>query len=157
MILAIDTGTTESGYCMFDASGKPFQFGKVKNEEMLVILETFCIGYDDPQVVVERFASFGMPIGQTTIDAIEWNGRFIQTAYAFNVKAEYVTRKEEKMYLCQSMKANDATIKQRLKDIYGEPGTKKNPGILYGISKDAWSALAVGTTYLGIKEGMYTP
>ena len=148
MLLAIDTGTTESGYCMFDDSGKPFEFGKIPNEEMLVLIETFCMGYNEPKVVVEQFQSYGMPIGQTTIDSIEWNGRFIQAAYEFNVKAEYVPRKEEKMTLCHSMKANDATIKQALKDRFGEPGTKKNPGILYGIHKDAWSALAVGVTYL---------
>ena len=157
MVLAIDTGTTESGYCLFDNEGKPIEFGKLENEAILVMIETFCLGYDVPEMVVEQFRSYGMGIGQTTIDAIEWNGRFIQKADEFRVNTHYVTRKDEKMNLCHSMKANDATIKRALKDRYGEPGTKKNKGILYGISKDAWSALAVGTTYLDIKEGRYTP
>jgi hypothetical protein len=31
--------------------------------------------------------------------------------------------------------------------MFGPPGTKKFPGVLYGISNDVWAALAVAVTY----------
>jgi hypothetical protein len=42
------------------------------------------------------------------------------------------------------MRAKDSNIRQALIDRFGEPGTKKVPGLLYGIKKDEWSALALG-------------
>ena len=61
---------------------------------------------------------------------------------------EFVTRKEEKLAICHSMKANDATIRQALVDRFapGTPnhgkGNKKKPGFFYGFSADMWSAFA---------------
>jgi hypothetical protein len=31
--------------------------------------------------------------------------------------------------------------------ILRKPGTKKNPGLLYGVSGDVWAALALGVTW----------
>ncbi|KHD34403.1 hypothetical protein NL50_17105, partial [Clostridium acetobutylicum] len=65
----------------------------------------------------------------------------------------FIYRKDEKMNLCHSMKANDSTITQALCDrfAYGVrnhgKGTKKEPGWFYGFKKDIWQAYAVGVTY----------
>ncbi|KHD34036.1 hypothetical protein NL50_18035, partial [Clostridium acetobutylicum] len=65
----------------------------------------------------------------------------------------FIYRKDEKMNLCHSMKANDSTITQALVDrfAYGVrnhgKGTKKEPGWFYGFKKDIWQAYAVGVTY----------
>jgi hypothetical protein len=64
-----------------------------------------------------------------------------------------IYRKDEKMNLCGSMKANDSTIKQALVDRFASgqknygKGTKKAPGFFYGFSKDMWAAMAVAVTY----------
>ncbi|MGH7470493.1 MAG: hypothetical protein ACRENP_21315 [Longimicrobiales bacterium] len=50
------------------------------------------------------------------------------------------------MHLCKNPKAKDQNIRQALIDLLGAPGTKKNPGPTYGISGDAWSALAIAVT-----------
>ena len=66
-----------------------------------------------------------------------------------------VYRSEVKMKLCHSMRAKDGNIRQAIIDRYPatgggaipQIGTKNQPGPLYGISKDLWSALAVAITY----------
>lgn len=149
-LLALDVGTTETGWCLMDFETlHPEVFGKTENNELIGMIQRMPINY----AVYEKFESFGMPIGQTTIDAIQWNGRFIQALKEIGVDADCVTRKDEKLILCQSMKANDATIKQALVDrfAYGQKnygkGTKKDKGWFYGFRADVWSAYAVGVTW----------
>lgn len=152
MILAIDVGTTETGYCLIDKETyKPLKFGKISNEELLKIVKEK--EYDE--LVYEEFQSYGMPIGVSTITSITWNGRYIQSALDREKKVSFVYRKDEKMNLCHSMKAKDSNIRQALIDRFGEVGVKKSPGFFYGFKKDIWAAFAVGCTYLDKqKEGL---
>lgn len=144
-ILAIDAGTVETGYCIvgFDTL-KPQKFGKIANEEVLGIINTLS---DKDVVVLEQFKSYGMAIGQSTIDSIQWNGRFIQRALDKGMRVDMVARMEEKICLCNTSKAKDGNIRQALIDRFGEVGTKKNPGFFYGFAKDAWSAMAIAVTW----------
>lgn len=48
--------------------------------------------------------------------------------------------------LCGVTNTTDKFIRMALIDRYGEPGTKKAPGPLFGISGHLWSALAVAVT-----------
>jgi hypothetical protein len=65
----------------------------------------------------------------------------------------FIYRKDEKMAICHSMKANDASIRQALVDrfAYGVPnfgkGTKKAPGWFYGFRADIWQSYAIAVTY----------
>lgn len=145
MILAIDVGTTETGYCLMDKDTyKPIKFGKINNEELLKIVKEE--KYDE--LVYEEFQSYGMPIGVSTITSITWNGRYIQSALDREKKVNFVYRKDEKINLCGSIKAKDSNIRQALIDRFGEVGVKKTPGFFYGFKKDIWAAFAVGCTYL---------
>ena len=154
IILAIDTGTTETGYCILEAETyKPLQFGKVANSEILDIIR--CVGeYGDARIAIEGFQSFGMPLGQSTIESITWNGRYIQLAEDNNIPWEYVYRKDEKIHLCGTMKAKDANIRQALIDRFGEVGVKKSPGFFYGFKGDIWSAMAIGVVALDRAGGV---
>ena len=102
--------------------------------------------------------SVGVDVFQTCI----WIGRFTQQAKntivsGMDVHVDYVTRKQEKMALCHSMKATDTTIRQALADRFapGEKnfgkGTKKEPGFFYGFRADIWSAMAIAATYHDLK------
>lgn len=144
-ILAIDVGTTDTGYCLIDYDNyKPIKFGKISNEELLNVVKK-----EDYNILVyEEFQSYGMPIGISTITSITWNGRYIQSALDKNIPVYPIYRKEEKMNLCYSMKAKDSNIRQALIDRFGEVGTKSNKGFFYGFKKDIWSAYAVGVTWL---------
>ena len=150
-ILALDVGTTESGFCLMDEQTYfPYRFGKIENEKLIDIVKTEDYG----KLAIEAFASYGMAIGQSTIKSIEWNGRFIQLAVNRDIPVFPVFRKEEKINICGTMKAKDANIRQALIDRFAKhdfkngKGTKKEPDWFYGFSKDSWAAYAVGVTFI---------
>lgn len=148
MILAIDPGNIQSAYCIIDKETyNPIEFGKIDNNDLLKQISIF---KNIDCIVVERVASYGMPVGQTVFDTCEWYGRFIQkycdTHEEF--KINYIYRKEVTMNLCNSVRAKDSNIRQALIDRFGQVGTKNNKGWFYGFKNDIWSAYAVGITYL---------
>ncbi len=147
MIFAIDPGTTESAFVRFAPSRNGFtDHGKVPNEHLLDLIK------DEWKyssfLAIEMVASFGMPVGKEVFETCVWIGRFIE---AWGVPFAFVYRQEVKLHLCKSAKANDATIRQALIDLYGGKekamGNKKSPGPLYGMGCDERSALAVALTY----------
>lgn len=150
MILAVDPGPTESAYAFLDNELKPYQFGKVANEMLSDIIESMDLE-DDAEFCIEMVASYGMSVGKEVFETVFWIGRFWETAIRTNcIYMTKVYRKDVKMNLCGSMKAKDSNIRQALIDRFGVVGTKKNKGWFYGISKDVWSAIAVGVTYADI-------
>ena len=59
-ILAIDPGDKQSAYCFIDSEDlRPLRFAKAENAEVLLVLQLE--KYD--LVVIERLASYGMPVG----------------------------------------------------------------------------------------------
>lgn len=78
-------------------------------------------------------ASYGMAVGKEVFETCVWIGRFIEIARFKNIEVEYIYRKDEKMNLCNSMKAKDSNIRQALIDRFGEVGTKKNPRLVLWI------------------------
>ena len=96
-------------------------------------------------LVIEKIASFGMPVGAEVFETVYWSGRF---AEAYGAKyVSRITRIEVKNHICHSARAKDGNVRQALIDRFGPVGTKKKPGPLYGISGDLWSALAVAVTW----------
>lgn len=95
------------------------------------------------KVIIEMIACYGMAVGKEVFETCVWIGRFKQIAKSQEVEVEYIYRKDEKINLCNSMKAKDSNIRQALIDRFGEVGTKRNPGWFYGFKKDVWSAYAV--------------
>lgn len=154
MILAIDPGNIESAYVVLDEKLKPIEFGKVKNEEMLSVIETVYTHGNIKAIAIEMIASYGMAVGVSVFDTCVWIGRFTQESIKHTPNIHYIYRKDEKMNLCGTMKAKDTNIRQALIDRFGEVGTKKSPGFFYGFKSDIWAAMAVGVTYydLHLKE-----
>lgn len=153
-ILAIDPGNIESGYCVLDGY-RPVKFGKIPNDGFKNLFDDL-FGCD--VAVIEMVESYGMPVGREVFDTVRWIGKFEAYAEKYLMDVEFVTRKEEKLAICHSMKANDATIRQALVDRFapGTPnhgkGSKKEKGFFYGFKADMWSAFAVGVTYLDRKK-----
>jgi hypothetical protein len=142
-ILAIDPGNEESAYVLWDGK-KILDFGKVSN---FVLLENklkpddFDFPYD--HCCIEMVASYGMPVGKTVFDTVFWIGRFFENCHAVCL----IYRKEVKIHLCGQTRAKDSNIIQALKDRFGDKGTKKAPGLTYGLSKDVWQAFALAVYY----------
>lgn len=96
-------------------------------------------------LAIEMVASYGMPVGREVFETVRWIGRF-QQAWSEPEAVKLVYRQDVKLHLCKSVRAKDANIWQALKDRFGEPGTAKNPGKLYGVKSHARAALAVALT-----------
>ena len=84
-------------------------------------------------VVIEMIASYGMPVGKEVFETCVWIGRFTQQTYEIGKEYKYIYRKDEKMNICNSMKAKDSNIRQALIDRFGQVGTKKNPRLVLWI------------------------
>ena len=150
-ILALDPGNTQTGYAVIEMPEfRLVEFGKIGNDVMLDRIVRSDLPPVDA-VAIEMVASYGMAVGREVFETCVWIGRFHQAADHPNT--HYVYRKEEKEILCGSLRAKDANIRQALIDRYAKhdlkngKGTKANPDIFYGVSKDVWAAIAVGVTY----------
>ena len=151
MIISIDAGSTESAYCLIRSEDyKPIEFGKVDNNDLRRKLKELLNNpnYEIYAIALEMIASYGMPVGKEVFETCVWIGRFYEICIPYVGDIDYIYRKEEKMNLCNSMKAKDSNIRQALIDRFGEVGTKKNQGWFYGFKKDIWAAYAVGVTWL---------
>jgi hypothetical protein len=157
-ILAIDPGNEQSAYmCFYD--NKLVEFAIMPNEKLLNIIPQFTAD----EMAIEMIASYGMAVGKTVFETCVWIGRFVQRFQeSHNRPFHFVYRKDVKIHLCHSMRAKDSNIRQAIIDRYpatGEGktpqiGTKNQPGPLYGVSKDIWSALAVAIYFTETKKLM---
>ncbi len=141
-VIAIDPGPKESALVAWD--GERVNITRFSpNEGILSFLQEW--DNRSRNLAIEMIACYGMAVGAETFDTCVWIGRYLQS----NLPAQttLITRGEVKMHLCHTMKAKDANIRQALIDRFGAPGTKKNPGPLYGVKKHLWAALAVAVTY----------
>lgn len=136
-ILAIDPGTTESAFLVWE--GGLLEGGMLPNPELRYRLLENAFG-GATLCAIEMVESFGMAVGKETFETVYWIGRFTECARMPVVR---VYRKQVKIHLCGTVKAKDANIRQALIDMHGAPGTKKRPGGTFGVSGHLWAALAV--------------
>lgn len=158
-IVGIDPGNKESAYVLTDESLRPISFVKMENELMwchlIDALGQLVAGV--PVVfAIEKVASYGMPVGAEVFDTCIWIGMLMERLKHHPVIPVY--RKDEKIKICHSMQANDATIRQALIDRFAPDtpnkgkGTKKEPGWFYGFHADIWQAYAVAVTAYEMME-----
>lgn len=155
-ILALDPGPEYTAAVLYNAESKKIINAKMYPNNILAeALNTEDLIKHDI-CVCEHIESFGMPVGNSVFETAYWIGHFRAICLC---KFERIYRHEEKMYLCNSVRAKDSNIRQALIDRFPaigggkipQIGTKKRPGPLYGISGDLWSALAVAVTYAETK------
>lgn len=136
---AIDPGPVVSGYYGVSTSGT-IKAGVMDNEILLQLLPACSLHHDC--LAIEMMEARGMPLGKESLETVFWAGRFYQKWQPGNVW--YVFRRDVKLYLCGSVRAKDANIRQALIDIYGPPDTKKRPNpATAGVKSHAWAAMAV--------------
>lgn len=147
-LLAIDPGTTHSGYVWIDEQGRVGEASVLPNGEVIDLIECELARTKTPRFAIEMIASYGMAVGKEVFETCVWIGRFVQVAGPDRVRLVY--RKDVKMHLCGTPRAKDANIRQALIDKWGGKaeaiGTVKKPGPLYGVKSHAWAALAVAVT-----------
>lgn len=137
MILAVDPGTTESGWCLYDA-GAVVDSGVAPNHDLLEWIQ-----HSKADVLaIEMIANMGMAVGKSTFDTVRWVGRF-QQAWRAPEDVQFVYRHQVKQLLCGSQRAKDTNVRQALIDRIGPQGVKRKQGPTYGVKSHAWAALAV--------------
>lgn len=155
LILSIDPGTYESAYIVYDTeTKKPLldHAGKCINELMVKFVRAYAVGTAD-SLSIEMVASYGQRVGQSVFETCVWIGRFAQ-AWEENTGKRWIEvyrRKDVFAHLCPEGKPNDGAVRAAICNRYGgdvktAKGTKKNPGPLYGLKGDIFSALAVAIT-----------
>lgn len=141
IVLAIDPGTTHSGWCTFSHRHVIGCGSELANADVLEMIKAITADV----LALEMIASYGMPVGRETFETVLWTGRFVQ-AWRDPNAAKLVYRQDVKLHLCGSARAKDPNVRQALLDMLGPVGVKASPGPLYGVSGHAWSALAVAAT-----------
>lgn len=141
VILGVDPGTTQSAYCRWDGASV-LASGIVDNDELLRLLQSGELTDGVTMAAIEMIASYGMAVGREVFETCVWIGRFVERC---DTPWRLVFRKDVKLHHCHSVRAKDANIRQALIDRFGPPGTKKQPGALYGVKSHVWAALAVAT------------
>jgi hypothetical protein len=138
-IIGIDPGNKETAIVMIEG-GKIIDHVYMQNDAALRFIHCEQT-ISDVDIYCEMIASYGMSVGKSVFETCLFIGQILQVA----PQTKLITRNVVKNAICHSSKAKDANIRQALIDIYGEVGTKKNPGGTFGISGDKWAALAVAT------------
>jgi hypothetical protein len=150
-ILAIDPGTTQSAYILWN--GETWQDAEIcPNAEIRTVL----LDGDYDFVAIEMVACYGMPVGKEVFETCLWIGRFEEcwlngyhpvTTETVKTSFQLVYRRDVKSHFCHSTKAKDANIRQAILDRFGGKdaavGRKASPGPLYGVKSHIWSALAI--------------
>lgn len=151
-ILGIDPGTEQSALVVWGGERRVLYHSMLPNEEAIAALKNLQIIHGINQIVIESISSYGMPVGKEVFQTCYWIGRFWQKAIHLEISFDFVARRDIKLHHCGSARAKDSNIRQVLLDKYGPQGTKKEPGVTYGLSKHLWSAFAIATWYTETKQ-----
>ena len=148
-IIGLDPGTLQSAVVVWDGQ-------RVLDRELMEneALRQWLLDYPDlwpTKLVIEQIESYGMAVGVTTFETVFWSGRF---AEAWNPRVwDRMTRGEVKLHWCHTKKAKDTNIRTALLDRFGAPGTRKAPGLLYGLRSHHWAALALAVAWADTHVG----
>ena len=130
MILGIDPANEYSAFVVVENDlSAVVDKGKIPNKELQDKISNWkAENYPIDYVAIEGIQSFGMPVGQTTFETCYFIGRLLERFEAFDIEPTLIYRSEEKMLLCHSMKATDATIRQALIDLFAKDTPNKGKG-----------------------------
>ncbi len=149
LICGIDPGPVKSALVNWNSKKQNVvSKGIYPNDEILIYLRNSHVSGID-SLCVEMIQGMGMPVGREVFETCLFIGQIKESrkwVYPSNELA-LIYRKDIKMHLCGSMRAKDSNIRQALIDRFGVPGTKKNPGKLYGIKEHEWAALALAVFF----------
>jgi len=140
-IFAVDPGPEKSAYVVWDRE-QVRGHNILDNYAMRDLISKYKKACVIDVFAVEMIASYGMAVGRETFETCLWIGRFLEclkddTAYTL------CYRRDIKLHLCGSARAKDTNVWAALTDRFGQPGTKKSPGLLYGVKSHERAALAV--------------
>lgn len=146
MVIGIDPGSGESAYVVW--SGKKIMRHDIQPNSSLLRTDLLWVYGEYPQIemVIEKVQCYGKSVGNSIFETVFWTGRFCE---AWRGEFHRIPRINVKMHLCHDSRARDSNIRQALIDRF-EPDLKprcRPAGVLKGISKDCWQALALAVYF----------
>lgn len=149
-ILAIDPGTTHSGYVVYETETNtvPEFTDEIDNMELAAKIASPWLN-DIAEFAVEYVKSYGMPVGDSVFRTQYFVGYFLAIfqIYSGNKPAHCFYRDTILAHHCGVVKAKDKNLKIVICERFNEPTHPKRPkGPLKGMKDHAWSALAVALT-----------
>lgn len=162
VVLAIDPGPETSTYLVWDGK-QILEKGTVRNLELMAFLD-----FDDTShtfqtksiiyIAIEMVESWGMPMGNDTIETAYWVGIFGRTI-GLRLFRRF-TSSDIRLHLCGTKKAKPSNLKTAIINRvdpmrkFGKyaKGTKKNPGPFFGVADHDWAALGLAVTYWEIVQ-----
>jgi Holliday junction resolvasome RuvABC endonuclease subunit len=148
MILGIDPGTTETGYCLVSkATFLPLEAGKVSNDQLFESLPGLLSRVKE--VTIEGIQSYGQAFGRTVIDTCYIIGRIQQVCIDHQVWCHVYPRPEYARAICGTVRTNDAILRRALITRFGED-KKGGPLYLLKGATDKRSAFAVAVYHLDV-------
>jgi hypothetical protein len=149
-IIGIDPGPVSCGVVVYDIDAERVleAHKAMPVDDVLLRIRS---GEFAEHVAIERFQATRMPMGTSSVETIRNAGRIEQCAreQGRGVSVSLHYRREVLRALDVTGKGNrDALVRARLIEAHGGSkeaavGRKATPGPLYGVSGDAWAALAV--------------
>ena len=113
--------------------------------------ETVAVGHNVVSMGAVRSKKSGPIIGVPPSVGTSSSLRFVQAWGAHN-EIEFIPRKTVVTTICLNPRAKDSNIRQAMINKYGSPGTKKAPGVLYGVKRDMWQALGLAHAWIEIRH-----
>lgn len=159
IILCIDPGPVRSAWVVLDGD-TPLRFGLDDNATVLAQVAMEAPRCD--ALVIEMIEGRGMPVGASVFETCTIIGRMEQVwiTGSFRKPNHRIYRRDVKRRLCGTTTAKDGNVRQAIIDRYPatgggkvpQVGTKAKPGPLFGFSRDAWAALAVGLAWIEMND-----
>jgi hypothetical protein len=143
LICAIDPGSSKSALVVWNGK-KLFKAVILENEKFIKWLELNHAKLDF--VAVEMLSNQGRSnVGKETFDTCRVVGQIEYLCKVYNLRCQLFYRSQVKLHHLGKVIGNDSDILKALVKKYGEKGTKKNPGLFYGVTSHCWQALAIAT------------
>lgn len=153
-LLAIDPGSAESGCVLVAYDPDQPEILAAGTYPNGLVLRALREAGEDLLCLVEDFVASGQPQGLHTTKTPEQIGRFREALEGRGVELHRMKRSDVLRYLGvvrQKGKTTDSLVSLNLRERYGEKGTKKAPGLLYGLAGHSWQAMGLAVAWM-IKE-----
>lgn len=145
IICGIDPGTETSGVCVWDTKKQVIVVSddKLDNRCLGIVNDSGGIWYTIEKYIIEDITCYGMSVGREVFETCKLIGRLQERLDNTIV----IAKRHIQLHFCNTTRAKDTNIKRVLLDRFGGKGTKKEPGITYGLKDHAWDAFALCIWY----------
>ena len=150
LVIGVDPGPTKSALCGWDGK-RPFFPNYSENDDICGDITRIHIDKTDAILAVEKPVCqrySGSEVSETAIQAGVFKGIWGPK------DVHLITRSKIRWHIGKIRKTTDSVVRSRLIDrIHPDYNLHHNPGVLIGIVKDTWQALAVAVTCYDLIEG----